>query len=154
MLKSIYLISAITFCTACTSPQNQSSDTHQRPGTTPSETDSSFISVDTANVMRDSYLQSISTDSPAKLQSWTVNADALREYLSNANIKEVNISLAHTMKYINDGYYGTPSGLSPNALTFVLTGIAANGSTIYHNTSYVLNRAKPCPTICITSAAK
>ncbi len=151
MLKPIYVFAALVTLMACNAKQEQNASFKQCLGTTPTETDTFFIKVDTADEMRSSYLQSISTDTVAKVQAWTLNADALRDYLADGDIKEVNIALAHTMVYIDNGNYGVPAGLSPAALTIVLTGVAANGNLINYNTSYVLNRAKPCPPICISS---
>lgn len=149
MLKSIHLLTALTIICACqNAPQDSSINKQQKSST---DADTSFIHQDTANIMKSSYQQSISLDSPAKLQSWTVNADALRNYLADPNVKEINISLAHTMKYISSGNFGVPAGLSPTALTVIITGVGSTGLPINYNTSYVLNRAKPCPPICLSS---
>lgn len=154
MIKSIYLFASLSIIIACNGEQGQKSTSKKQTGSTPIETDTFFIQVDTADEMRSSYLQSISTDTPARLQSWNIDADALRAYLADGNIKEVNIALAHTMEYIDNGHYGIPAGLSPEALTIVVRGVAANGNLINYNTSYVLDRAKPCPPICLTMSSK
>ncbi|WP_299568453.1 hypothetical protein [uncultured Pedobacter sp.] len=111
--------------------------------------DPSFLPLDTTDLMIGSYAASLGADSSTKLHSWSIDAEALRHYLDDPSIKGLRISLSHTMTYINNGNYGVPSGFSPNALTIVVAGESLNGDRIPYQNSYLLNRAKPCPPICL-----
>lgn len=111
-----------------------------------------FISTDSANRMISSYLNSIGgTSNDSNLCSIIVNADSLRAYLYNTNIKHVKIMFAHKLSYINSGKGGQNAGFSKNALTVILAGFDANDNYIYNDKGQVMNHAMPCPHNCPTS---
>ena len=108
-----------------------------------------FISTDSANRMISSYLNSIGgTSNDSNLCSIIVNADSLRAYLYNTNIKHVKIMFAHKLSYINSGKGGQNAGFSKNALTVILAGFDANDNYIYNDKGQVMNHGNPCPHNC------
>jgi hypothetical protein len=118
---------------------------------------SSYITVDVANKMINSYLYSISTDSTNQapdLNSLIINADSLRAYLANPQITSIKLIFAHTMDYINAGNYGINAGYQSGALTMIIAAYDANGNYVYfaeqgvQGTQYVLDHAQPCPYNC------
>jgi hypothetical protein len=118
------------------------------------ELDNYFISKDSANKMLQSYQGSISSvDADSSLHSLILNADALRQYLSDTSIKEVKVMLAHTLDYINAGNQNQPAGYKPNALTIILAGYNDKGNYVLAPGNMVPNRAKPCPNQCPTGSA-
>lgn len=116
-----------------------------------STVDSFFIPIDTGARMVSSYVASISPDVNDTIKGWSIDADAMRTYLADTTIKTMYIALAHKQSYMNSGHYGVPAGLSAAALTIILTGKSTDGGTVFYNSSYVLNRARPCPPVCAPS---
>ncbi len=111
---------------------------------------SHFIPVDSANKMLESYLNSINADmdTSGNVQSFIMDAEALREYLADNSIKSVKIMLAHTLDYINAGNAGINCGYRAGKLTIVIAGYDADKNYIFAPGNMVLDRAKPCPTDC------
>jgi len=109
-----------------------------------------FISVDTANKMLGSYLSSINADADNNMnvQSFIMDADAIREYLSNPSIKKVKIMLAHTLTYINTGNQGVNCGYKSGKLTVILAGFNGESNYIFAPGNMVVDQAIPCPTAC------
>jgi hypothetical protein len=111
-----------------------------------------FISPDSANRMISSYLNSIgSTSNDSNLTSLIINADSLRAYLYNTNIKHVKIMFAHKLSYINAGRGGQNAGFSKNALTAILVGFDASDNYIYNDKGQVMDNMTPCPHNCPSS---
>lgn len=118
------------------------------------ELDNYFISKDSANKMLQSYQGSISSvDADSNLHSLILNAEALRQYLSDTSIKEVKVMLAHTLDYINAGHQNQAAGYKPNALTIILAGYNDKGNYVFAPGNMVPNRAKPCPNQCPTTGS-
>ncbi|RQO29649.1 hypothetical protein DBR32_15435 [Taibaiella sp. KBW10] len=120
--------------------------------------DDGLISKETANRMIQSYLVSVgannttTADTP-NLYSLIMDAEKLRTYLNNPDIKGVKIMFAHTMDYINSGKEGLPCGLKSGALTVVIAGFDKDGNYIYAPGDRVPDRAKPCPVSCPTEGS-
>jgi hypothetical protein len=112
--------------------------------------DSPFISIDTANVMLNSYLQSIENHNN-EVKSFIVDADALRYYLQNTNIKHVKLMLAHKLNYVRNGGMNNYAGMDHNAMTVVIAGFDSNSDYIYSPQGAVLDFSIPCPSSCPTS---
>ena len=118
-----------------------------------SVSNSVFISMDDANEMITSYLKSINTNASANsdfgpdVKSFSIDADALRAYLEDPNVKKVKVCFAHTLNWIDAGNSGQSAGYKSGAMTLVLVGYDANGNYIYHNGA-VLDHAAPCPYSC------
>jgi len=111
--------------------------------------DSPFIEVDTANKMISSYLTSInSSDHSDEVRSFIVDAQALRYYLQNTDIKKVKIMLAHNLDYINGGGQNIYSGNNYNAVTVVIAGYDQNSNYVYSPAGLVIDHATPCPYDC------
>jgi hypothetical protein len=99
--------------------------------------------------MINSYLYSInSQQNDSDVRSYIINADSLRAYLSNAEIKNVKLMFAHTLAYIDAGQTGMPAGYQSGALTIVIAGYDATGDYTYYGGGYVLDHAVPCPYTC------
>lgn len=111
-------------------------------------TDVSFINKDTADVMIESYLESISKSPDTQLNCLIINADSLRSYLNDTSIKNVKLMLAHTTAWINGGNMGRPARYKPNAFTIVLVGYNSAGNYVYYNGNQVMDNAMPCPSYC------
>ena len=109
--------------------------------------DSPFIPVDTANMMISSYLNSINSSSN-NIKSFIVDADALRYYLQNTNIKFVKLMMAHKKNYIRTGGQNQDAGYKGDALTIVITGFDSNNNYIYSPQGAVLDFTRPCPNNC------
>lgn len=115
-----------------------------------------YISKDSANKMIGSYLASIQADSAQQdpdLHSLILDADLLRHYLSNKEVKQVKVMLAHTLEYINTGHAGQNAGYKSGALTIVIGGYNRDGSYIFQAGNMVPNHATPCPRNCPESGA-
>ncbi len=111
-----------------------------------------YIGKDTANKMIESYLTSIAGDTanlPApNLNSLIMDADLLRDYLNNREIKKVKVMFAHRLDYINSGHAGQNAGLRSDALTIILAGYNKEGNYIFAPGNMVPNHATPCPRNC------
>ena len=111
--------------------------------------DSPFIRVDSANKMLTSYLASVNTTSHADdLHSLIIDAEALRTYLADADIKHVKIMFAHRLDYINSGNAGVYAGNKINALTVVIAGYDEDNNYVCTPTGTYLDNAAPCPYSC------
>lgn len=107
-----------------------------------------FIPKEMANRMIQSYLKSVANTPAAEGQdaySFLMDAEELRTYLANTNIKGIKIMLAHTMDYINSGKEGIPAGYKAGALTIVIAGYDANGNYVYAPGQKVPDTVKPNP---------
>ena len=114
---------------------------------------SSFICVDSANKMLQSYLASLNDADDSSLHCLIFDADSLRAYLANPNIKNVKLMFGHSLEYINEGHYGQPTGYTSGNLTIIIAGYDVNGTYIYKGGNKVLDHGAPCPTYCGSGAA-
>lgn len=134
---------ALVGLAACSNPQ-------QRIATTTGS--SSFITIDTANRMINSYLNSIKAPAnDTDLYSIIVDADSLRKMLDTTDgihIKRVKLMFAHKQSYLNSGMENISCGYSRNGLTIIIAGYDASGNYIYRPANSVLNNGMPCPTSC------
>lgn len=101
--------------------------------------------------MIQSYLNS--TNSDKQLYSLILDADDIRTYLSDTAIRGVKVMFAHTMEYINAGNEGLPADLESGALTVILAGYNSRGNYVFAPGMRVLNKARPCPTKCLTTGS-
>lgn len=171
-MKSIYLLGisclSMTFM-ACSGNSSTPSDapkatstsagasvstTTQQPvvavsNTTDPASDQFYIPKDSANMMIESYMNSFGSTPPDEnVSSWTLDAEALRNYLSDYNIKHVKVSLAHTQSYMAQGHTNQPAGYKNDALTIVVSGYDNDGNYILVDGERVMDRVKPCPSMC------
>lgn len=108
--------------------------------------DSPFLRPDSANKMIQSYLDS--RTNPEQLKSLIVDADALRYYLNNPDIKHIRLMLAHKMSYVNGGHTGVSGPLDGQTITIVIAGFDANNNYIYSDQGAVMDFCQPCPNDC------
>lgn len=110
---------------------------------------SSFIPMDSANKMLNSYLSSIdSSNNDSAIHYMVCDADSLRAYLNDTRIRKVKLMFAHTLEYINEGNYGKNAGYTNGNLTIIIAGYDVNGTYIYRNGNCVLEHFGPCPNYC------
>lgn len=113
-----------------------------------------YIPKDTARLMVGSYLKSIAPEEEGKVPDvryWTLDADLLRDYLSDPKMKNVSVLLAHSLEYIHSGHEGQPAGYRSDALTIVINGTDSSGNVLYGPPSgtTVPNHSLPCPNNCL-----
>jgi len=109
-----------------------------------------YISIDSANKMLTSYLNSINANNnDTDLRSITIDADQLRIYLKDENVAKVKIMLAHRLDYINAGNKDVNCGYNYQGLTVILAGYDTSFNYVYSN-KMVLDLGTPCPTSCPT----
>ena len=117
---------------------------HTPPAITPP-----FICIDSANKMLNSYLNSITnTGATPDLKSLIVDADALRSYLEDTNIKHVKLMFAHRLDYINNGNGNGYAGVRYDGLTIIIAGYDNSNNYIYNESGAVLDNCQPCPYSC------
>ena len=109
-----------------------------------------FIPADSANKMISSYLQSVDSGAggDSSLHSLIFNADSLRAYLSNPEIKHVKVMFAHTLEYINAMGPGHNVGYERGAFTIVFGGYDHNGNYVFWKTNKIPDHANGCPLQC------
>lgn len=159
MKKAILALTvAVIVIIACSKKSSNTNTTvnHPQPDKNFSEyamlgLDSPFISIDSANVMLTSYQSSLSNSNDVR--SFIIDADALRYYLNNTDIRFMKVMLAHKLSYIRGGNAGQPAGYSPNAMTIILAGFDKDNNYIYTPQGAVLDFAKPCPYSCPESGS-
>jgi hypothetical protein len=154
------MISIVTFSTACQSngtSENTAKEKAPALGlmSTYDSTDSCLttsIPVDSANKMINSYLTSIGGSTPTNenLYSLIMDANSLRCYLSNPEIKNVKLMFAHTLDYINKGHGGQNAGYGSGKLTLVIAGYDQNGNYVLDAKAGVEDNMRPCPHDCPT----
>jgi predicted small lipoprotein YifL len=109
------------------------------------------ISLDTANKMISSYLQSVNYPNvDTAVRSLAFSADTLRAYLSDARITSLEFVLAHQLSYLNGGSnrFGKNIGMKPGALTIIAVGMDDNGNVVRNSSNGVYEHAMPCPNFC------
>lgn len=154
-MKKLFIVVILGFLTACNSENSEKTNKGSEENssqqafaqTDPTPGPINFIEKDTANVMIESYLESIEKD-PDALKSLIVNANDLRQYLSDTSIKQVKLMFAHTESYIRKGNRGVPCGYNSNALTIILAGYDASENYKYYDVNKVLDHCMPCPSMC------
>jgi hypothetical protein len=113
---------------------------------------SQSISLELANSMITSYLTSVNYPAAdTALRSISFDADTLRSYLANSNIKTLKFVLAHRPSYkaINAGLY---SGMNPSALTLVIVGQDQDDNYVLNYKNEVYDNSYPCPSMCSTNS--
>lgn len=112
--------------------------------------DSPFLLPDTANVMIQSYLDDRGSNT-TQLKSLIVDANALRYYLQNTNIKKVKLMFAHRLDYVRNTGGNVYDDMDYRALTIVIAGFDDNNNYIYTPQGGVMDHCQPCPIYCPTS---
>lgn len=108
------------------------------------------ISLDTANRMIGSYLQSIGYPTvDTNIRSLAFNADTLRAYLADSRVTSLEFHLAHQQSYLNSGgTFGKNIGMSPGKLTIIAVGYDNQGAVVRNSSNGVYEHALPCPNNC------
>ena len=114
---------------------------------------SQFIPIIEANAMIGSYLYSIRSDrNDSDVRSFSVDADMLRAYLADGNVKNVKLIFAHTEDYMKAGNIGRYAGYQTGAMTIIIAGYSSTGKYIFHD-GKVLDHMTPCPYTCASGEA-
>lgn len=120
----------------------------QAPGTPYSRP----ISRDSANRMIRSYLHAVNYSvNTEALRAWFFDADTLRAFLQNKQIKHLKLFLAHNAEYAFSENEGVLPPLNSHVLTFILAGIDENNNYIYSDEGGPYEYALPCPPRCPVS---
>lgn len=109
------------------------------------------ITMDTANRMIASYLQSVGYPTvDTAVRSLAFNADTLRAYLADSRVTSLEFVLAHQLSYLNGGTnrFGKNIGMKPGALTIIAVGVDDQGNVIRNSSNGVYEHALPCPNAC------
>ncbi len=107
-----------------------------------------FIPIAQANQMIESYLSSIGyPEKDDQIRSWILNADSLRLYLQDPSIKNIKVSLAHQMDYINRGLKGRKPTDGEIPETIILFGIDEDNNSVTMR-GRAMDNAVPCPRAC------
>jgi hypothetical protein len=153
-MKNQLSILSLVFLAACQNAQTTETNATETAKVQQlvSNQSSSFIPVDSANKMVTSYLTSINhPQKDSAVLSFTFSASELRRLLDSVDhpdsLKDVQIKLAHSLEYINNGPHTTPAGFNKNALRLLISGVDYNGNTILLNNE-VMNHSMPCPNSC------
>ena len=157
MSKKMLMIAAIaaTMLFACKDKPNQhdGGDGGNGGGADTSLAASQSVSVEQANNMIKSYLNSINYEkNDTDLHCLIVNADSLRAYLndtSKGKITKVKLMLAHTPVYIKK-CEGNPvnCGYKAGALTLIIAGYDSKNNYVYDKNGRVMDHLAPCPESC------
>lgn len=112
-----------------------------------------LITLDSGNKMITSYLNSIDyTVNDTDTRSIIIDACQLRTLLNdtanNKTVKQIKISFAHTLSYINAGHGNQKAGYKAGAFTVILTGVDNSGNYFYYPGDYAIDRGSSCPTNC------
>lgn len=117
-----------------------------------------FITLDSANKMITSYLNSIHyEENDTDIRALLIDMDQLRKYTDTMQggrqIKYLKLMFAHTLEHINSGRENKPAGYRGNALTLVIAGCDTSGNYIFYTGNRVLEYCLPCPTNCPSGTA-
>ncbi|MBS1616640.1 MAG: hypothetical protein JST06_11050 [Bacteroidetes bacterium] len=117
---------------------------------------SQSIPIDTANKMIGSYLSSVGYPyADTTIRSLSFNADTLRAYLNNSNIKDVKFYMAHQITWLDADMnrYGKNIGLAPGKLTLIVVGLDNDGNVVRNSANGVYEHCMPCPMNCGSGSA-
>ena len=81
----------------------------------------------------------------------TFDADTMRHYLVNSQVKQLKFMMAHRHTYISTDKYGTNCGMKAEAFTFVIIGLNASNQPVYTSNNMVMEHTRPCPSFCANS---
>ncbi len=115
---------------------------------------SAFIPADSANKMILSYLTSINyQQNDTDLDCLTIDADTMRAYLANTNVKKIKLMFGHTLEYINAGGGNQYCGYQTGALTVIIACYDSMNNYVYYHApqsavNMVMDHAEPCPSNC------
>lgn len=107
-----------------------------------------WVDYTTANISIESYLASIDTFNTDQISSFYIDADNLRDYLSDNNIVEIKVMIGHTDNVISNPIDSQYHYLNAGSNTLFLAGIDVNNNYILYDNDYVLNRLHACPLNC------
>jgi hypothetical protein len=98
------------------------------------------ISVATANEYIERYLANYFTPGKTPVKSMIIDAQMLRNYLSNPDIQNVKFVLG-AMDYVHQG-------VTTEVFTLIVAGYDAAGNYILTPNGLVIDQTKPCPPDC------
>ncbi|HVW99813.1 MAG TPA: hypothetical protein VHA52_05200, partial [Candidatus Babeliaceae bacterium] len=111
---------------------------------------SHFISIDSANKMLGSYLNSINyTTNDTDLQSMVIDVASLRKYIDSMpgsdSITQLKLMFAHTLNYATL-HANTNAGYKSGALTIIIAASSVHGNYVLYN-NQVMDYSSPCPPV-------
>jgi hypothetical protein len=119
------------------------------------------ISIDSANKMLQSYLNSTACPGDTNITAVIFDADSLRKYLNDTSsggtagsrIKYVKFMFAHTLNYINNGGQDQNCGYNHEDLTLIVAGYDVSSNYVYTAQGMVIDKGMPCPANCPTGGS-
>lgn len=107
------------------------------------------ITVAQANLMIESYLKSIDYENnDSTIRSFTFDADTLRAYLANNDIKTIKLMFAHKKSYLDAGNTNVKCDMKASSLTMVIVGLDNDDDYILNAQNMVYDNMLPCPANC------
>jgi len=106
-----------------------------------------WTSIAEANMLIQSYQNSLDSLADTLIRYFLVDAAALRIYLEDSSIAQFKLLLAHSP----NAYASAPNtyqGLKANSLTAIMVGVDWAGDYVYYDTDLAINRITPCPHNC------
>ena len=155
MKKICLFIAATAILAACHCDNHCPKPPHKAPAPKVPYGNSAFIPVDSANKMILSYLTSINyQQNDTDLDCLTIDADTMRAYLANPNVKKIKVMFAHTLEYINAGGGNQYCGYQTGALTVIMACYDSMNNYVYYQApqspgiNMVMDHSAPCPSNC------
>lgn len=106
------------------------------------------VSIEQSNQMIQSYLTSVNYPyADTALRALSFDADTLRSYLVNPEIKNLMFVMAHQPSYAQNAY-GKYVGMTPAAQTMVIIGLDVNGVMVKNSSNGFYEHFDPCPISC------
>lgn len=156
MRKLILVILIVLGTVACQKPENN----HQSPTNSANKRtgglhatattytgDIIWTSIADANLLIESYQNSLDSLADTLIKYFMVDAGALRIYLEDTSITQFKMILAHSP----NTYTTAPNsyqGLKANSLSAIMVGVDLAGNYVYYDTDLAINRITPCPHNC------
>ncbi len=100
------------------------------------------IPVGTANTYIERYLANYFVPGKTPVKSMIIDAQMLRDYLSNPDIQNVKFVLG-AMDYVHQG-------VTTEVFTLIVAGYDAAGNYILTPNGLVIDHSRPCPSDCPT----
>ena len=116
-----------------------------------------YISIDSANKMISSYLNSIHyQNNDTDVRAFIMDANALRCYLNSdegKNVSNLKIFLAHKLDYANSSDSNKNCGYKVQGLTLIVTGFDSLGNYIIYPNGLCIDHMDEIPRVLINGNA-
>lgn len=111
------------------------------------------ISIDTANMMIQNYLDGVGYPYvDTAIRSLHFDADTLRAYLQDNDIKTIKFMFAQPSGYAGSDPTASPSSLNASALTMIIVGLDDEEGYVLNSSNGVYDNMQICPYACPSSS--